>query len=375
LQAIDRQIILNTSKNLVRYQMTKARTGLYPLVNLFLFITMRCNAKCGHCFCWQDLNVGIPEFTLDQIEKIAETVPPHEQLILTGGEPIIRRDLLEVMDAFARRGKVRMFKVNTNALNPDKMIKLTHDFKKMHPYVGLDFQVSLDGLPETHDKIRGVPGNFNKVLRAFKEIYPLKQVYPALEISCLTVINNLNYKEILPLNDLLRKEVDGHIDHGLEIIRDIDTTAWNVLPEVRENDYKPMNIALPPREAFDQIQADIDEINRRSGIKANAYRLHSKAVFEMVKTGKPQYPCRVAGEAVGVIYSNGDVAHCEMTKSFANLKDFDYDFSALWNSDAANARRCQIKNCYCTHGSFHGKSVEFSWKGVAGLVRQSITGS
>ncbi len=372
MQPIDRAILKDTTRRLVRNKAEKRRTGRYPLDMLILYVTMRCNARCDHCFCWEDLNVGIREMTLEEIESLADSVPPMRQLLLTGGEPTLRRDLLEVARAFAKRGKTEMVRINTNGLKPDKLIELAQAFKSEFPGVGMDFQLSLDGLEETHDRIRGVPGNFKKVIESLQKLYALRTELSAFSSHVLTVITEQNYRELLPLNDLLRSEVAPDVVQGFELVRDVETTAWLIPQEVSEKGVGPKAMALPPREAFPQIAADLKTINARGPFRANAFHVHNLAQLRMVETGKEQYKCVTAGSAVGVVYSNGDVAHCEFTLPFANLAEFDYDFNVLWNSDAANERRRQISKCYCIHGCFHGKAVEYSWKGIAEMAKAAM---
>lgn len=372
MRAIDRQILGDTAVRLMRNKRIRRETGLYPLEHLYLFITMRCNAKCDHCFCWQDLNVGIPEMSIDELGRIAETMPRIEHLVLTGGEPTLRRDIVEAMGEFARRDKASVIRINTNALVPDRLIDIAHRFKEQHPNVGLDFQISLDGLEKTHDKIRGVPGNFKKVIDSLRRLHELRKQYHAFAVNVLTVITSLNYRELMPLNEYLRENVAPDLPHGFEMMRDVNRTAWNVPEEVREHAVAPKNMDLPPVEAFDEIRRALVQINSRSPYRANAFHVHNLAQLEMIRTGKPQFPCVTAGQAVGVIYSNGDVAHCEFTKPFANLADFGHDFSALWQSDQANTRRQQISSCHCTHGCYHGKAVEYSWKGIGKMAKAAV---
>ncbi|HND18523.1 MAG TPA: hypothetical protein PLB18_04060, partial [Acidobacteriota bacterium] len=59
-----------------------------------------------------------------------------------------------------------------------------------------------------------------------------------------------------------------------------------------------------------------------------------------------------AGTAGGVIYDEGTVSSCENLPAIGNLRDFDWDFGALWASQAMADRRKHVKNgCYCTHES------------------------
>ena len=71
-------------------------------------------------------------------------------------------------------------------------------------------------------------------------------------------------------------------------------------------------------------------------------------LLEIIEKRKRIVPC-LAGKVDGVIYPSGDVALCEYTKPFGNLRDFSLNFQRLWNSSKANERRKQITQCVCTH--------------------------
>ena len=68
-----------------------------------------------------------------------------------------------------------------------------------------------------------------------------------------------------------------------------------------------------------------------------------------MKARRKQCLC-YAGKIDGVLYSDGDVALCELTKPIGNIKDFNYDFAAIWNCEQSLTYRKQIKNCFCVHG-------------------------
>jgi len=365
MNRLDAQVLRETACRLRRNRAEKKRSGLYPLETLILYVTMRCNCKCAHCFLHDALNTGADEMSLDQIERLAESVPPLRQLQLTGGEPTLRRDLPEIIRAFARRGKAALIGVNTNGLNTGEIVALAEAVKGEFPALGLAFQISIDGLEETHDRLRGVPGCFGKAMETLRRLSDMRQRLPGLAAHVLTVISESNYKELVPLNDYLRENVGKDVLQGFELVRNVETTAWNIPRAIKEANTGPKKSVLPPVEAFDRIARDLKKLNRRSANPANAFHVHNLAQLEMVKTGRPQFKCVTAGQAIGVVYSNGGVAHCEFTKPFAKLSEFGWDFQALWRSEAAEQRRRQIGQCYCIHGCFHGTSVEYSWKGLA----------
>ena len=69
------------------------------------------------------------------------------------------------------------------------------------------------------------------------------------------------------------------------------------------------------------------------------------------ETGEPQMTC-YAGTAGAVIFDEGTISSCENLEATGNLRDFDWDFGAAWNSPAMVARRKKAKNgCFCTHES------------------------
>ncbi len=369
MNELDRQILLDTARRLIRNREARRREGLYPLEFVILYVTMRCNAKCGHCFCWEDLNAGLPEMTLAEFERLAETIPPLRHLSVTGGEPTLRGDLAAILRAFARRRKVETFIVCTNGLAPARAEALALEFKREFPDPGLFFQVSLDGLEATHDTLRGVPGNFARAIETLRRIEALKSQFPNLGAGVLTVILERNYTELVALDDYLRRHVAADLPHGFELVRDVATTAWNLDPEAAESGVGPRAPSAPPTEAFARIAADLETVRRRGPALANSFHIHNLAQLRMVATGREQYPCVTAGQSAAVIYSGGEVAHCEFTRPFARLADFDFDFPALWRGEAAQRRRAQIRRCWCAHGCFHGKAVEYHWRGLYEMLR------
>ena len=89
---------------------------------------------------------------------------------------------------------------------------------------------------------------------------------------------------------------------------------------------------------------------------------HQHANF--AKKTEWKFPC-TAGETIAVIDYNGDVRACELLEKFASLRDFDYDFSALWNAESRQAELEKIdegRACWCTHVCFIHDSLRHSRK-------------
>ena len=183
-----------------------------------------------------------------------------------------------------------------------------------------------------------------------------------------------NYKELVALDDFLRREIHPEILHGFELVRGVQTSAWGIPPEIAEEGMQPKSMSLPPIESFPAIAHDLRRIQRRFPFHASSFLVHNLAQLRMVETRSPQYPCVTAGQSVGVVYAGGETAHCEFTRPFANLADYDFDFAALWNGPEAEARRRQIKRCFCTHGCFHGPGGGIQLERDLGNVQESDLG-
>ncbi|MBN1895858.1 radical SAM protein [bacterium] len=119
-------------------------------------ITRACNARCKHCH----LGGPIPNekrASADRYAEIGRTAKPVVAQI-SGGEPLLRRDLEEIAQALSTKGRVPFIVVTTNAalLTIDRFQKLRE--------AGVDeFSVSLDYPDRRHDDFRGVPGLFEKI--------------------------------------------------------------------------------------------------------------------------------------------------------------------------------------------------------------------
>jgi len=68
--------------------------GTHLPVYIMMYVTHRCDARCGHCFFWRELNTNQQdELTIDEIDKLARSIGPALQITLTGGSPELRNDL------------------------------------------------------------------------------------------------------------------------------------------------------------------------------------------------------------------------------------------------------------------------------------------
>src|ERR1044072_5064577 len=173
------------------------------LDTVIFFVTSRCNAFCETCFYHAELNKK-GDLTFEEIEKVPRTMPPITDLWLSGGEPMLRKELSAIIDLFVENNGVQRVILPTNGLVKQRTYEVVEHALAKHPHLELYLNVALDGYGETHDRIRGVPKNFEKTLACIESLYPLKEKFTdRFRLNVNTVICAENYAEIDMLADFL----------------------------------------------------------------------------------------------------------------------------------------------------------------------------
>src|SRR5215510_6192868 len=167
------------------------------LNTLIFFVTSHCNATCETCFYWDELNQK-GDLSWDEIVKLSQSTPPFTDLWFSGGEPTLRRELAEIIDLFVRNNGVRYINLPTNGLKPNRIYEVAEHVLLRNPRLELHINIALDGLRESHDFMRGVPGNFERALESGRLLRKLKPRFGlGLIVNINTVITRDNLEEIL----------------------------------------------------------------------------------------------------------------------------------------------------------------------------------
>ena len=335
------------------------------LGTVILFVTSRCNAFCKTCFYHKELNQP-GDLTFEQIEKVSRTMPAITDLWLSGGEPTLRRDVSEIINTFVNKNGVDRVIIPTNGLIKARVYEIVDLALASHPKLDLYLNIALDGYGETHDQIRGVPGNWEKALDCIRSLCPLKAKYAdRFRLNVNTVVCADNYKEIEKLGEFMWNnfELDGQY---FNIIRG-ETLVGDVIKQVPAAVLGGMYeyISKLTKRYGDRMFADDDASRRfvKNVAYVGAISTHYRTQHANFGGSTPwPFPC-TAGETTAVIDYNGDVRACELREKFATLSDFDFDFGALWAAHERDAELKAIdggKACWCTHVCFIHDSMRHS---------------
>jgi radical SAM protein with 4Fe4S-binding SPASM domain len=125
--------------------------------------TARCNLRCVHCYSLSDTSCAKDELTIEQATGFLSQLPAAKVpvVLFSGGEPLLRRDLPELLSEAVRIGLRTVISTNGTLITPEVAAQLA---KKQLSYVG----ISLDGPEPFHDAFRQVKGSFAATLKGIK---------------------------------------------------------------------------------------------------------------------------------------------------------------------------------------------------------------
>jgi MoaA/NifB/PqqE/SkfB family radical SAM enzyme len=312
---------------------------------LVLFINSICNMKCEHCFYWTSLNKR-DDLTKDEIFALSDSLGRIENLNLSGGEPFLRKEFAEICRKFIRTNGVRQIYVPSNGYFTDRCIAAVKDVLQEKDLDLFVVELSLDGMPEFHDKFRVARHAFEYAMRTYDALVELQKTDSRLRIHSISTATDVNMDEIRQLTTYLYDRCPQMDHHNLAIIRGDRKNPTLQGPKLQEYEelYEYIRRLWAPR-----------EVGRYGGIVEPMLQWGK---VETVKQQRQVIPC-MAGKISGVVYANGDVGVCEIHKPIGNLRQ--KSFPEIWKSDEARALRESIrrKECYCTTEVFMWSSIVY----------------
>jgi Fe-coproporphyrin III synthase len=157
----------------------QSRISKLPI--LLIGIHSQCNCSCVMCDIWKNKNgLALRPSNLDRHRESIQALGV-KQVVLTGGEPLMNRELDAICQFFRDLG-VRITLLTTGRL-------LFQKAQTVATYID-DVIISIDGPPDIHDRIRCVPGIFASVQRG---ITAVRNYRPGMHICCRTTVQKMNH--------------------------------------------------------------------------------------------------------------------------------------------------------------------------------------
>jgi MoaA/NifB/PqqE/SkfB family radical SAM enzyme len=340
---------MNTLERVTRHARLTWKNLALPQVPtppfLILFINSICNLTCEHCFYWKNLNRR-DDLKVEEILALSEELGRIENLNLSGGEPFLRPEFAEICRFFIKNNGVEQIYVPTNGYFTERTINALENILEEQSLGLFVCELSIDGMPEYHNRFRGNPKSFEKLTETYKALAELQAREPRLRIHSISTVTNENLEEVKQLTTYLYDRFPAMDHHNLALIR---------------GDRKNPSLQGPNLTAYQQLI----QYSRRVWAPREEHR-YGALVEPMLQWAKTKtamqktqvVPCR-AGILSGVVYANGDVSFCETHPPLGNLRQ--KSFREIWFSPEADALRQSVHNkeCWCTNEVFLWPSINY----------------
>lgn len=333
--------MLNLLAQMPRYWLFR-RFGWPTLmpVNVAVSVISRCNSRCLTCNIWSQHTLGDgPDLTLEEFDRVFCSLGRMPYwFTVSGGEPFMRKDLVEICESLYDRCRPAQINIPTNSLVWRTMAERVAAIADYCRNSEIVINLSLDGVGARHDELRGIRGNFDKVMLVFRQLKALNR--SNLTVGVHSVISRFNVDHFLELDEFVTKQMrpDSFIFEIAEERVELGTVGVGVTP------------------GCEGYARAVDRMSQRSRLETHhgrsrfiqaLRREYYKLTKAFLQTGRQMIPC-YAGWASAHIAPNGDVWSCAVrAEPIANLRDHAFDFRRIWSSGLAEPIRRSIRNQEC----------------------------
>lgn len=314
-------------------------------VSLVHFVTRRCNARCSFCFIdFDEPAAKSAELTAAEIDAVTKTLGPNLfNVNLTGGEPFLRSDLIDIARSYFRNTGVQSIYITSNGGFPDRVLRFARAVASEFPDRKLIISISVDGFPDEHDRIRKVPGLFDKAMETYRSLGALGGSVMA---NIAITVSHENHAGV----SALYQHLTGR--SGVRAVTAIlvrDEGVYEV-PEPHRAAVLASYQALTSRLIADQHAGRLEGYDPRT-LQGRLMNRKNEILYDVLADTylEPRFVSTCfAGSLFGVIDGDGSVHPCEiLDRPLGNLRDHGLDFGALWRDAPAREASRWIKDTRC----------------------------
>jgi len=294
------------------------------------------------CYAWVKQKL-IKEPTLDEIKTIFNDRVFKNNLKvinITGGEPTLRHDLPEIIKIILQSCvNLKCIDISTNGVNTQQVIDQIECILALllPTNVKLTVSISLDGIYDTHERVRQTQGIFRGIDQTIDRLKELMELYPFFNLGLNMTISKLNYNAIEEVQGYAIRKKLG-VSFTLSAISDIGVESVRMRDKFEMTQEEKNKVALSFKDLL------------RAGILDSEY---ARFLFTWLETGKRDSDCAFRRGKALLLEPSGDIYSCGNYKDFriGNLLQVPLKESAFFNRNNL-AKEYKIKcetcnsNCY-----------------------------
>lgn len=289
--------------------------NIFPLYGgCAVITTYRCNAHCKMCHRHQHQSKQSEEFKPELILKL-----PHMYAInITGGEPFLRDDILEIVKFAHQRAHV--VTISTNGTLTDRILEV------MTAYPNTGIRISIEGYGALNNEIRGIENGFEKAETTLRNLKRLG----CKNIGISTTISDKNVKSVFSLYEFCQENGYQFATGAVHNSFFFESTNEEI-----EHSSEVRNTLL-----------ELSNRMRHEGTLKDKYRAIFNEELANYVIGEPIcFPCQAAN-GFFALDPYGNILSCvgsEKARVMGNL--IESDFATVWNSKQANNVRKECGQC------------------------------
>ena len=296
--------------------------------------TPACNLRCRHCYASQ--GTDRPQLSTQEgfelIDQLAAFGVPV--LLFSGGEPLLRQDIFELASRAVSKGLRTVFSTNGTLIDETA----ARQFAALGvSYVG----ISLDGIPETHDAFRGVPGAYAAALRGIRLCRDL-----GVKVGLRVTLTRANREQLPALFELMIRERIPRI-----CLYHLVSTGRGA--ELASDD-------LTPTERRETVETIIDLTRQHESHRLEVLTVDNHCdgpllYLRLLREGRSEQAARVlsllrmnggnsSGLGIASIGWDGTVYPDQFWRSKPLGKVPETPFGDVWGNPAEGSLLCQLRN-------------------------------
>ena len=307
---------------------------------LTYIVTFTCNARCIMCDSWKKPSPD--DLTLTEIERIFRQLPKLDMVRLSGGEPFVRKDLLDIAHLVQDVLDPFRLHVTSNGFLTERIVPFCEQRKKNIP---LQLLISIDGMESKHNQVRGRDTAWTSVTRTLKELAARRRELNLTLGVNQTIVDAEGAAHYRELNQFLKSLRVRH-----HVVMAYDASATYSLKE--ETEVAPSSIGSfatfgdfeqeEITKLWEEVEADVaswpwmERMAKRYYIDGIRNRL-------LHGHGSPNPACVSLNTHLRIL-PNGDVPTCQFnTRKVGNLRRM--SFVEIWGSATTDQQRAWVERC------------------------------
>jgi MoaA/NifB/PqqE/SkfB family radical SAM enzyme len=276
-------------------------------------VTYRCNARCKMCNTWKNPSRPKDEISLDDLKKLPSNL---SYINITGGEPFLRDDIEDIIELLLKKAK--RIVVSTNGYLTERIVKIGKKF----PNIGI--RVSIDGLPKTNDKIRGLENGFEYGVNTIKRL----KKDGVKDLGFGFTVSDTNVDDMMKIYNLTK---------GLNIEFSLALAQNSYYFHTNENKLTKMEKIIS--EIKKLMREQLKSMNPKNWFRA----YFNLGYIHLLKKNKRLLPC-TAGQNNFYVDAFGEIFVCNgIDWSIGNIKK--QAFHEIWHNKKADKARNDARKC------------------------------